>query len=93
MTFEEIKQALLTSHDEGVDTASVLDSVLSEISNVMYELEDNRHKVEDLTQRVATLTDTNYKLLDKVRYINQEEEEKGEPDEPEITLDNLFEEE
>lgn len=93
MTFDEIKNALLTSGDEGVDRAAVFDSVLSEVSNTMIALEDANRKVEDLTNRVAELTDSNLKLLDKVKYMDQGEEEKDNETETEVvTIDNLFEE-
>lgn len=93
MTFEEIKNALLTSDDEGVDKAAVFDSVLSEVSGTMMALEDANRKVEDLTNRVAELTDNNLKLLDKVKYMAQEEKTKEEPEPEVVTIDNLFEEE
>ena len=93
MTFEEIKNALLTSGDEGVDRAAVFDSVLSEVSGTMVALDDAQRKIEDLTNRVAELTDNNLKLLDKIRYVETEEAETEEPEVEEITLENLFEEE
>lgn len=93
MTFEEIKNALLTSGDEGVDRAAVYDSVLTEISANMNELEDAKRRVEDLTNRVAELTDNNLKLLDKIRYTEATPEDETDPEPEEITLENLFEEE
>lgn len=93
MTLEEIKNALLTSGDEGVDRAAVFDSVLSEVSVTMSELEDARRKVEDLTNRVAELTDNNLKLLDKIRYTEATPEDETEPEAEQITIENLFEEE
>lgn len=93
MTFDEIKNALLTSGDEGVDRAAVFDSVLSDISNTMMELVDNKRKVEDLTNRVAELTDNNFKLLEKVKYMAQSENDDPDPEPEQITIDNLFEEE
>lgn len=92
MTFDEIKSTLITSHDEGVDSAAAYDSVLSEVSSIMASLEDANRQVEDLTNRVATLTDNNLKLLDKIRYVEQEEV-KDDPEPEVVTIDNLFEEE
>lgn len=93
MTIEEMKQVLLTSHDEGVDSAAAYDSVLTEVSAIMAALEESKHTVEDLTNRVAELTDSNLKLLEKVKYMAPAEEEKDEPEAETITIDNLFEEE
>lgn len=93
MTIEEMKQVLLTSHDEGVDSAAAYDSVLTEVSATMTALEDSKRTVEDLTNRVAELTDSNLKLLEKVKYMAPAEEEKEEPEAETITIDNLFEEE
>lgn len=92
MTIEEMKQVLLTSHDEGVDSAAAYDSVLSEVSSTMTQLEESKRTVEDLTNRVAELTDSNLKLLEKVKYMAPAEE-KEEPEAETITIDNLFEEE
>lgn len=93
MTIEEMKQVLLTSHDEGVDSAAAYDSVLSEIAVKMEELSEANRKVEDLTNRVAELTDNNLKLLDKVKYMSQEEGKEEEDQATEVTIENLFEEE
>ena len=93
MTIEEMKQVLLTSHDEGVDSAAAYDSVLTEVSATMAALEESKRTVEDLTNRVAELTDSNLKLLEKVKYMAPAEEEKDEPEAETITIDNLFEEE
>lgn len=93
MTFDEIKNALLTSGDEGVDRAAVYDSILESIASSMSSLEEANRKVEDLTNRVTELTENNLKLLDKVRYMT-EGESKEDDSEPEmVTIDNLFEEE
>lgn len=93
MTIEEMKNSLLTSHDEGVDAAAVYDNVLTEVSSTMKELEDTKRTVEDLTNRVAELTDSNLKLLEKVKYMSQEPEVEDEKEVETVTIDNLFEEE
>lgn len=93
MTFDEIKNALLTSGDEGVDRAAVYDSVLEEIASSMSSLEEANRKVEDLTNRVTELTENNLKLLEKVKYMTEDEVKEDEPDPEIVTIDNLFEEE
>jgi len=92
MTFDEIKNVLLTSSDEGVDRAAAFDSVLSEISGLMTSLDEANSKVTDLTNKVTELTDNNFKLLDKIRYVEQEDVKEDEPEPEQITIDNLFEE-
>jgi len=62
------------------------------VSATMTALEDSKRTVEDLTNRVAELTDSNLKLLEKVKYMAPAEE-KEEPEAKTITIDNLFEEE
>lgn len=94
MTFDEIKNALLTSGDEGVDRAAVYDSILESIASSMNSLEEANRKVEDLTNRVTELTENNLKLLEKVKYMTEDEGQEDDEPEPElVTIDNLFEEE
>ena len=94
MTIDEMKNVLLTSHDEGVDSAAAYDSVLSEVAGIMEALDEKTRAIEDLSNRVAELTDNNLKLLEKVKYMTQEEEVVDEETEPEpMTLEKLFEEE
>lgn len=93
MTIDEMKEALISSNDEGIDRAAVYDNVLSEVSGIMGELEENKRVVEDLTNRVAELTDNNLKLLEKVKYMAQEDEQEADPEPEVVTIDNLFEEE
>lgn len=96
MTIEEMRQALIGSHDEGVDTAAVYDSVLSEVSGLMATIDEGSAKIAELTNRVTELSENNLKLLDKIRYAEPEQEATPDDtvpnDEPEITLANLFEE-
>lgn len=94
MTLDEMKNLLLTSHDEGVDTATVYDSVLTEVASIVARADDATRQVEDLTNRVTELTENNIKLLDKIKYIQEDDiADEKEPDQPEVTIDNLFEEE
>lgn len=94
MTLDEMKNLLLTSHDEGVDTATVYDSVLTEVASLVGRAEGAERQVEDLTNRVTELTENNIKLLDKIKYIQEDDiSGKEEPETPEVTIDNLFEEE
>lgn len=94
MTFDEIKNALLTSSDEGVDRTAVYDSILESIASSMTSLEEANRKVEDLTNRVTELTENNLKLLEKVKYMTEDKAPEDDEPEPElVTIDNLFEEE
>lgn len=97
MTFEEFKSTLMSSQQEGADVATVFDSVLTEASGLYTSIGEKDKKIEELVNRVTTLTDNNLKLLDKVKYMGQDGAGKPgtDPDQekPEITIDNLFEEE
>ena len=93
MNFEEFKSTLMSAQVEGADVASVYDSVLTEASDLYTKLADRDAKIEDLTNRVTTLTDNNLKLLDKVKYMGQDEKTEPDPENETVTLDNLFEEE
>lgn len=92
MTFDEIKSTLFTSHDEGVDTAAAYDAILTEVSAIMSNLDTKVHEVEDLTNRLAESTASNMKLLDKVKYMLQNQEDEPVNETETITLTNLFEE-
>lgn len=93
MTFDEIKATLTGSLEEGADQAAAFDSVLAEVSAIMEREAEGQAKIEELTLKVNELAETNLKLLDKVRYIEQEEEAEAEEEAPVVTLENLFEEE
>lgn len=94
MTFDEIKATLTGSLEEGADQAAAFDAVLGEVSALMDREAAGQAKIEELSAKIAELTDTNLKLLDKVRYIEQEEApEEVEEEAPQVTIDNLFEEE
>lgn len=93
MTFDEIKSTLTGSLEEGADQAAAFDAVLNEVSAIMEREAEGQAKIEELTLKVNELADTNLKLLDKVRYIEQEEAPAEiEEEAPAVTIDNLFEE-
>lgn len=93
MTVDEMKATLLTATEEGADAAAIFDSVMTEVAEMSTKLDEAQRNVEELTGRVTELTDSNLKLLEKVKYMTQEPEEAEEPEEvPEVTIDNLFEE-
>ena len=93
MTFDEIKATLTGSLEEGADQAAAFDAVLGEVSAIMEREAEGQAKIEELSAKIAELTDTNLKLLDKVRYIEQEEAPEEVEEAPQVTIDNLFEEE
>lgn len=93
MTVDEMKSTLLTATEEGADAAAIFDSVMTEVAEMNTKLDEAQRNVEELTGRVTELTDTNLKLLEKVKYMSQAEElEEHEEEIPEVTIDNLFEE-
>ena len=92
MNFEEFKNSLLTSHGEGVDSAAVYDSLLTEVSGLYEDLKVKTEAVEELTNRLAESNASNMKLLDKIKYMAVEETPEDDKDEPELlTIEQLFE--
>lgn len=91
MNFEEFKNSLLTSHDEGVDSAAVYDTLLTEVSGLYEDLKGKTEAVETLTQRVADMTESNFKLLEKIKYMTADDEPEAE-EEKELTVNDIFEE-
>ncbi len=92
MTFDEIKATLTGSTEEGADQAAAFDTVLGEVSALIEREAEGQAKIEELTLKVNELADTNLKLLDKVRYVEQEETVEEEPEEREYTVEDIFEE-
>ena len=84
----------MSAEEEGADRAAVYDDVLTEVSGLFAQIDEGAAKLAEVTNRVTELTDSNLKLLDKIRYIEPEQEAEADPEpaEPEITLENLFEE-
>lgn len=93
MTVDEMKATLLTATEEGADAATIFDSVMTEVAAMSAKLDEAQRNVEELTGRVTELTENNLKLLEKVKYMTQEDEVVDEEPEPEpMTLEKLFEE-
>lgn len=89
LTIDEIKTKLTASDEDGADKASVYDEILSDISdtyNKMSELEKAKTeadgKITELSDKANELTQTNLKLLDKIKYVDSESD-KGDTDDPE----------
>lgn len=104
LSIDEIKTKLSASDAEGADKASIYDEVLSDISetyNHISEIEKAKAeadtKITELSDKANELTQTNLKLLDKIKYVGEEGNKgKEEPDEPEVEiadLTNWYEEE
>lgn len=76
LTIEEIKSKLNSSHEEGADTAAIFDEVLSDISETYTKLSEVEKakaeadsKISSLSDKANELTQTNLKLLDKIKYV------------------------
>lgn len=92
MTFEEIKKTLLGATEEGADITSIIDSVLEEVAGLTNRVTESEKQTEELTNRIADLTSSNLKLIEKIKYIEGEDENNNNESGEEITLENLFEE-
>lgn len=98
MTVEEIKNKLMSAEEEGVDRVSVYDEVLSAVSareeEVAASMKESEDKIAEMTDKIANLTETNLKLLEKIKYVEDVAEEAEESDDAEeITIADLFVEE
>lgn len=89
LTIDEIKTKLTASDAEGADKASIYDEILSDITDTyskMSEMEKAREeadgKITELSDKANELTQTNLKLLDKIKYVDSESD-KGDTDDPE----------
>lgn len=92
MSLDEMKQLLMSGEEEGADRGSIYDAVLSEVESMTGRLAEAEGKVAELTAKTAELAENNLKLLDKIRYSEKVVEDVIEEEQPEITIDNLFEE-
>lgn len=98
MKIDELKKKLTGAEDEGADRAKIYDEVLSEVSAYVEEstneLATVNARVDELTKQVGSLTDTNLKLLDKVKYIGEggKDGDQDDDDVSTITIEDLFKE-
>lgn len=94
MTIDEIKAKLIGADEEGADRAGIYDEVLSEVAAQIQRADEAEAKISEVMSRVAELEASNMKLLDKIRYVEAEEQvETPEETEEVMTIDELFEEE
>lgn len=74
MNIDDLKEKLTGAEAEGADRAKIYDEILSEVSRFIEkstsDLATATARVDELTKQVGSLTDTNLKLLDKVKYID-----------------------
>lgn len=98
MIIDEIKAKLTSAEEEGADRVKVYDEVLSDITSYVNKAEadiaSTTGKVAELTKQIATMTETNLKLLDKVKYIegSDDKDDDDDYDSSTITIDDLFKE-
>lgn len=89
LTIDEIKTKLTASDTEGADKASIYDEILSDITDTYSKIsemekaqEEANGKITELSNKANELTQTNLKLLDKIKYVDSESD-KGDTDDPE----------
>lgn len=93
MTIEEFKAKLGHMTEEGADVAAVTDELMTDYAERLTEAEqkaaeiaEKAEEVTRLTAKVNELAATNMKLIDKIKYHEDEKEE----DVEKVTLENLF---
>ena len=99
MTPEELRALLLSGEEEGADRAAIYDQVvetytqkINDYTQAQEKITASATRIDELTGRVGQLTDTNFKLLEKIRYTQDDQGTNPNGDEPqEITLEQLFE--
>lgn len=97
MTPEEIKALLLSGEEDGADRASIYDKVVSDISETAKKytdldakIKEYEDKIQGLNDKLTGLTETNLKLLDKIKYTSTDEGgDEGSNDEPEVEIADL----
>ncbi len=94
MTIDEYRAALGRMTEEGADIAAVTDTLMTDYAERLTEAEqkaaeiaEKAEEVTRLTVKVNELAATNLKLIDKIKY---HEDDKEEPENEEITIENLF---
>lgn len=98
MTIDEMKAKLLAGEEEGADRAAIYDEVCKGMAETVEAstkaLVEATNRVEALTTQVNTITETNLKLLDKVKYMTEQNpaEEDEDDDASSITIEELFKE-
>lgn len=91
MTPEELKALLLSGEEEGADRAAIYDQAVEAFAKIHGDYAATAGKIEELTSRVGKLTDTNYKLLEKIRYTEDEPAQQSSDEPIEMTIEQLFE--
>ena len=94
MTIDEYRAKLGSMTEEGADIAAVTDELMTDYAERLTEAEqkaaeiaEKAEEVTRLTAKVNELAATNLKLIDKIKY---HEEDKKEPENEEVTIENLF---
>lgn len=98
MTRDDFKNLLVADVD---DKAGQIDNAVNEYSDALYraedaerELETAKTELENARKTIGELTETNMKLLEKVKYSDDAgADDKNGPTPDEITIEDLFKEE
>lgn len=101
MTRDDFKNLLLADTE---DKAGQIDSAVGAYSEALYaveeaerQLEETKKELDDARATVSSLTETNLKLLEKVKYSEDTGNDNGDTEEEvtaeNITIDDLFKEE
>ena len=96
LTIDEIKAKLAASDEEGADKATIYDEVLSDIAdtyNKITEMEkakaETDTKLSELSDKANELTQTNLKLLDKIKYVEPDKETHDDDKKDEVEIADL----
>lgn len=96
LTIDEIKAKLASSDEEGADKASIYDEILNDIAETYTALkaaQDGKaeadEKITSLSDKANELTQTNLKLLDKIKYVEPDKQEPETDKEDDVEIADL----
>lgn len=92
MTIDELKTNLSSINDE--NKADIIDKISTDYASQLEKdkiIEDKDKEILDLKSKVSDLADTNMRLVDKIKYVDDvaQEQKESREDNPDITIDDI----
>lgn len=92
MTIDELKTSLSSITDD--NKADVIDKISTDYASQLEKdkiIEDKDKEILDLKSKVSDLADTNMRLVDKIKYVDDvaQEQKENREDNPDVTIDDI----